>query len=246
MVAGIYFNYLKGIDMIRIMGHRGAKAYEPENTLRSIRRALDLGVHAVEIDVHLCRDGRLVVIHDATVDRTTNGKGRVADLTWEELRRLDAGLGEVVPSLEEVIALVQGRVHLFIELKDRQAVEPLAAFFSLHKLFDDAHAISFWHPSLKELRRLEPRIRTGVLFVGCPADPPALAAAAEAEALVLNYQYVTPELVQAARQNGLIVAVWNIDAVADLLPVLPLEPDFIGSNAPDILLDYLRSIHKLI
>ena len=232
--------------MIKIMGHRGAKAYEPENTLRSIRRSLDFGVHAIEIDIHLSRDGRLVVIHDATVDRTTNGTGRVADLTWEELRQLDAGLGEVVPSLEEVVALVQGRGRLFIEVKDPKAVEPLAAFFHRHKLFDDAHVISFWHPSLKELRRLEPRIRTGVLFVGCPADPPALAAAAEAEALVLNYQYVTMELVQAARQSGLIVAVWNIDNVADLLPVLPLEPDYIGSNAPDILLDYLQSIHKLI
>ena len=232
--------------MVKIMGHRGAKAYEPENTLRSIRRALELGVDAVEIDIHLSRDGRLVVIHDATVDRTTDGKGRVADLTWEELRRLDAGLGEAVPSLEEVTALVHGRAHLFIELKDRQAVAPLAAFFKTHNLFEAAHAISFWHPALKELRRLEPRIRTGVLFVGCPVDPPALAAAAGARALVLNYQYVTLELVQAARQSGLTTAVWNIDCVADLLPVLPLEPDYIGSNAPDILLDYLQSSHKLV
>ena len=116
--------------MLNIMGHRGAKAYEPENTLRSVRKALDLGVQAVEIDIHLSRDGRLIVIHDATVDRTTNGKGRVSDLSWEELRRLDAGLGEPLPGLEEVVALVRGRAHLFIELKDPQAVEPLAGFFS--------------------------------------------------------------------------------------------------------------------
>ena len=94
--------------MPRIIGHRGAKAYEPENTLRSIRRALDMGVQAVEIDVHASQDGRLVVIHDATVDRTTNGKGRVADLSWTELRRLDAGMGERLPSLEEVVVLRPG------------------------------------------------------------------------------------------------------------------------------------------
>ena len=122
------------------------------------------------------------------------------------------------------------------------AVEPLAAFFSAQDLFAEAHVISFWHPALKKLRRLEPQIRTGVLFVGCPVDPPALAHAADAEALVLNYQYVTPELVQAARQAGLTVAVWNIDAVADLLPVLPLDLDYIGSNAPDILINYLQSV----
>jgi len=223
------------------MGHRGAKAYEPENTLRSVRKALDLGVQAVEIDIHLSRDGRLIVIHDATVDRTTNGKGRVSDLSWEELRPLDAGLGEPLPGLEEVVALVRGRVHLFIELKDPQAVEPLAAFFSTHDLFAEAHVISFWHPSLKKLRQIEPRIRTGVLFVGCPVDAPALAAAADATALVLNYQYVTPVLVQAARKAGQGVAVWNIDTVAELLPVLPLEVDYVGSNAPDILLRYLQS-----
>jgi glycerophosphoryl diester phosphodiesterase len=232
----------KEMAMPKIMGHRGAKAYEPENTLRSIRRALDMDVQAVEIDVHVSRDGRLVVIHDATVDRTTDGKGRVADLNWKELRRLDAGLGERLPCLEEVVALVKGRVHLFVEMKDPEAVEPLSAFFSAQDLFAEAHVISFWHPSLKKLRRLEPRIRTGVLFVGCPVDPPALAQNAAAEALVLNYQYVTPDLVQAARQTGLAIAVWNIDTLTDLLPVLPLELDYIGSNAPDILINYLQSI----
>jgi glycerophosphoryl diester phosphodiesterase len=228
--------------MPKIMGHRGAKAYEPENTLRSIRRALDLGVQAVEIDIHLSRDGHLVVIHDATVDRTTNGKGRVADLSWKELRRLDAGMGERLPSLEEVVDTVRGQAHLFVELKDPLAVEPLAAFFSAQDLFAEAQVISFWHPALKQLRRLEPRIHTGVLFVGCPVDPPALARSADATALVLNYQYVTPALVQAARQAGLTIAVWNIDEVADLIPLLPLDLDYIGSNAPDRLINYLHSL----
>ncbi len=228
--------------MVKIMGHRGAKAYEPENTLRSIRRALAMGVQAVEIDVHLSRDGQLVVIHDATVDRTTNGHGRVADLTWEELRRLDAGLGERLPSLLEVVELVRGQAHLFVEMKDPRALPALAAFFADLHLFGEAHVISFWHPALRELRRLEPRIAAGVLFVGCPVDPVSLAQDALAEALVLNYQYVTAELVQAARQAGLLVAVWNIDTVADLVPLLPLNLDYIGSNAPDIILNYLANV----
>lgn len=226
--------------MPKIMGHRGVKAYEPENTLRSIRRALAMGVEAVEIDVQLSRDGELVVIHDATVDRTTNGTGRVADLTWEELRRLDAGLGERLPSLGEVVAMVHQRAQLFIEMKDPRAIEALAAFFTSHHLFAEARVISFWHPALQELRRLEPSIRTGVLFVGCPVDPAGLAQDAGAEALVLNYQYVTPDLVAQARRADLQVAVWNIDTVADLLPLLPLELDYIGSNAPDILIGCLQ------
>ncbi|WP_449244807.1 glycerophosphodiester phosphodiesterase [Desulfobacca acetoxidans] len=227
-----------------IMGHRGAKAYEPENTLRSIRRALEMGVQAVEIDVHLSRDGHLVVIHDATVDRTTNGRGRVNDLSWEDLRRLDAGRGERLPSLDEVVALVRGRAHLFVELKDTKATAAVAFFFQECDLFTEAHVISFWHPALKELRQIEPRIRTGVLFVGCPVDAPALARAADAEALMLNYQYVTPALVQSARRAGLAIGIWNIDTVVDLEPVLSLGLDYIGSNAPDILIRYLQSINE--
>ena len=100
----------------KIMGHRGAPADEPENTLRSFRRALAVGVAAVELDVQLTKDGRLAVIHDETLDRTTNGRGPVQDFTLAELKRLDAGRGEPVPSLEEVFDLVQGQAHLVVEL----------------------------------------------------------------------------------------------------------------------------------
>ena len=95
--------------MAKIMGHRGAPADEPENTLRSFRRALEMGVAAVELDVQLTKDGRLAVIHDETLDRTTNGHGAVKDFTLAELKQLDAGQGEPVPSLEEVFDLVQGQ-----------------------------------------------------------------------------------------------------------------------------------------
>lgn len=225
----------------KIVGHRGAKAYEPENTLRSIRRALALGVQAVEIDIHLSRDGHLAVIHDATVDRTTNGQGRVAELDWAALRRLDAGQGERIPELAEVVEAVLGRAHLFIEVKAPEAAPVLLKFLRERQLFEAVTVISFWHPVIKALRQEEPRLQAGVLFVGCPVDPPALARAAAAQYLALNYQYVTPDLVQAARGAGLGLMVWNIDTVTELLPLLPLELDYIGSNAPDILLNYLAN-----
>ncbi|MBW1917841.1 MAG: glycerophosphodiester phosphodiesterase [Deltaproteobacteria bacterium] len=227
--------------MVRIMGHRGAPAYEPENTLRSIRRALEMGVEAVEIDVQLSRDGRLAVIHDETVDRTTNGRGRVKDLTWDELQRLDAGQGERIPALEEVVDLVRSRAHLVVELKQPDAVAPLAKFFQVHNLFDDAHAISFWHPAVKALRELEPKIRTGVLLVGHPVDPVAMARGAGAEALVLNYAFVSQDLVQTAKRAGLMVFIWNIDTIELLKPFLDLELDGIGSNRPDVLIEYLKT-----
>jgi glycerophosphoryl diester phosphodiesterase len=228
--------------IVHIMGHRGAPAYEPENTLRSLSRALEMGVDAVEIDVHLSKDGRIMVIHDDTVDRTTNGTGRVRDLTYDQLRQLDAGKGERIPSLEEVADLLAGQAHLVIEVKDPSAAEPLVTFFQARQIFGNAHVISFWHPLVKAMKEQEPRLRTGVLLVGCPADPAGLAQAARAEALVLHYGYVTPELVKAAHTHGLLVYIWNIDDIETLKPYLAMDLDGIGSNRPDVLVEYVRKM----
>lgn len=223
-----------------IMGHRGAPAYEPENTLRSIRRALEMGVGAVEVDVQLTKDGELAVIHDDTVDRTTNGQGRVRDFTLAELQALDAGKGEPVPSLAQVADLVIPRAHLVVEMKHPEAIPALLRFFGSRDLFAWSHVISFWHPAVKALKEAEPRLRTGVLLVGCPADPVGLARAARADALVLHFAYVHRELVIQAHEAGLLVFVWNIDEVETLENYLDLNLDGIGSNRPDVLINYLK------
>jgi glycerophosphoryl diester phosphodiesterase len=232
----------KGGRGVVIMGHRGASAYEPENTLRSIRAALAMGAAAVEVDVQLTKDGELAVIHDDTVDRTTNGTGAVRDLTLAELQRLDAGKGEPIPSLAEVAAAVAGKAHLVVEVKHPEAAPALLRFFQSRDIFDQAHVISFWHPVLKALKEQEPRLATGVLMVGCPADPVVLARAALAEALVLHYAYVTQDLVTAARAGGLRVFIWNIDDVETLKPYLAMRLDGIGSNRPDVLVNYVKNL----
>jgi glycerophosphoryl diester phosphodiesterase len=226
------------------MGHRGAPVEEPENTLRSFRRALELGVAAVELDVQLTRDGRLAVIHDETLDRTTNGRGPVKDFTLAELKKLDAGKGESIPALEEVLELVRGRAHLVVELKQPDAAQALLEFFRKHQAFDSAHVISFWHPVLKAMKEAEPRLATGVLLVGCPADPAGLARAARADALILQFAYVTRELVAAAHRDRLQVYVWNIDSIEILKPYLGLDLDGIGSNRPEVLIKYLNELPK--
>jgi glycerophosphoryl diester phosphodiesterase len=227
--------------MTNIMGHRGAPAYEPENTRRSFARALAMGVAAVELDVQLTKDGRLAVIHDETLDRTTNGRGPVKGFTLAELRQLDAGRGEPIPSLEEVFDLVQGKAHLIVELKQPEAAPALLRFFQERRAFAAAHIISFWHPAVKALKEQEPRLNTGVLMVGCPADPVGLARAAAADALILQYAYVTPELVTAAHNHGLLVYIWNIDDIETLKPYLAMNLDGIGSNRPDVLIEYLKA-----
>jgi glycerophosphoryl diester phosphodiesterase len=225
--------------MAKIMGHRGAPADEPENTLRSFARALAVGVAAVELDVQLTRDGRLAVIHDETLDRTTNGKGRVKDFTLAELQRLDAGRGEPVPSLEEVFDLVQGKANLVVELKQPEAAGALQRFFQERRAFAFTTVISFWHPAVKALKEAESRFNTGVLMVGCPADPVGLARAARAGTLALNFRYVNRELVDAAHQQDIKVIVWNIDDPETLKPYLAMNLDAICTNRPQEIINYL-------
>ena len=196
---------------------------------------------AVELDVQLTKDGRLAVIHDETLDRTTNGKGRVKDFTLAELQRLDAGRGEPVPSLEEVFDLVQGQANLVVELKQPEAAGALRRFFQERRAFEVATVISFWHPAVKALKEAEPRLNTGVLMVGCPADPVGLARAARADTLVLNYRYVNRELVDAAHRQDIRVIVWNIDDPEILKPYLAMNLDAICTNRPQEIINYLTN-----
>lgn len=227
--------------MAKIIGHRGAPADEPENTLRSFARALAVGVAAVELDVQLSKDGRLMVIHDETLDRTTNGRGPVHDFTLAELKGLDAGRGESVPSLEEVFDLVQGKADLVVELKQPEAAGPLLDFFRARRAFEVASIVSFWHPAVKALKEAEPRLNTGVLMVGCPADPVGLARAARAGTLALNFRYVTRELVDAAHQQDIKVMVWNIDDPETLQAYLAMNLDAICTNRPGEIINLCKT-----
>ncbi|MCL4503744.1 MAG: glycerophosphodiester phosphodiesterase [Deltaproteobacteria bacterium] len=230
--------------MVKIIGHRGAPREEPENTLRSFRNALDLGVAAIELDVHLTRDGRLAVIHDETLDRTTNGHGLVQDFTLAELQNLDAGKGESIPALEEVLELTRGRAHLLVEMKQPAAADALLVFFRRHQAFDAATVISFWHPAVKTLKEVEPRLQTGALLVGRPADPAGLARAARTSTLVLNYRYVDRDLVDTVHRKRIEVIAWNIDDPEILEPYLALGLDAICTNRPREIIDYLNNFSK--
>jgi glycerophosphoryl diester phosphodiesterase len=227
--------------MVNIMGHRGAPYAEPENTLRSFRRALAMGVAMVELDVQLTKDGRLAVIHDETLERTTNGQGPVRNFTLDELKHLDAGQGDPVPSLEEVFGLVKGKAHLMVELKQPEAATALLRFFQEHEAFDFATIISFWHPAVKGLKEQEPRLKTGALMVGCPADPVGVARAARADALVMNYRYVNRELADAVHRQGIKVIVWTIDDPEILKPYLAMNLYAICTNRPQEIIKYLNS-----
>ncbi|KYH42067.1 MAG: glycerophosphoryl diester phosphodiesterase [Candidatus Bathyarchaeota archaeon B26-2] len=228
--------------MVRVIGHRGAAGLEPENTLRSIKRAIDLGADEVEVDVRVTRDGHLVVIHDETVERTTDGHGYVKDLTFNEIRRLDAGLGEAVPTLEEVLNLTQGILVLNVELKVPEALRPTLRVIEEKNAESDVVVISFIHDLLGEIHRLNPQIETGALFSAVPDDIFVRASEVHAKGIYIQYRNVNAELVEEAHREGLKIGVWTVNSVEEMRRMIRMGVDAVTTDRPDILINLLRSM----
>ena len=228
--------------MIEVIGHRGAAGLEPENTLRSVRRAIELGVDRVEVDVRVSRDGRLVIMHDETVDRTTNGHGYVRELTLNELRSLDAGMGEKIPTLEEILEFTMGKAKLEIELKVPEATEPTIQLIEELNAENDVILISFIHELLDRVFDLNPNIKTGALFFDVPKDILRIALKVHASSIHVYYRNVNSELVREAHKSGLEVAVWNPNRIEEMREMIGLGVDAIGSDRPDILIHLLRDM----
>jgi len=146
------------------IAHRGASAYEPENTLRSFERAIELKADMIELDVRYSLDRHLVVLHDAKVDRTTDGTGLVALKTLSELKELDAGKGEQIPTLEEVLEFGIGRTKFVIELKENGVEDKVVDLINKNNLLEDVFIISFKPMRLKMIKELEPKIKTGLIL----------------------------------------------------------------------------------
>ncbi len=247
------------IRSFTVLGHRGAKGYAPENTLSSFVKAIELGATMAELDVHLSRDRQLVVMHDAKVDRTTNGSGAIRDLTVAELKRLDAGGwfgpqfgGAKVPVLQEVIEATRERILLNIEVKHDAEnrlydglSELLAESLVTNAVVDKVVISSFDAPYLRELRRLLPGAHLALLYSKPIADPCQLALDEGWEALHPNQRLVERELTERAHAAGLLVRGWNPNEVADMVVLIEKGVDGIGTDYPDRLLALARQHGKL-
>jgi len=224
-------------EQMLIIGHRGACGHEPENTLRSFAKALELGVDAVELDVQLCRTGELVVIHDDTVDRTTNGHGRITELSFAELRALDAGKSELVPTLSEVIELVDKRVPINIELKAPDVAKPVSDLITAYENkgwgADRFIVSSFDHPELTRFHALQPNIKIGALIGHLPIDHAKYAADLGAWSASCNREFLSTDFIKDAHTRGLKVLVFTVNDERDIRNMITLDVDGIFTNFPD-------------
>lgn len=214
------------------VGHRGVMGVEPENTLRSFRRAEREGLDVIELDLHLSRDGGLVVLHDAELDRTTDGTGPVGDLTLAEIRGLDAGLGERVPVFQEVVEAV--RAPLQAEIKDTAAAEVLAAVIERGKLHDRVRVISFHDEALRRTRALLPHLPIAVVTGRSTPTAPERARELGADMVSCELPRLDPETVRQCRQEGIKVISWTVNTDEELATARGLGLDGVVTDLPSI------------
>ena len=219
--------------MLRV-GHRGARAYEPENTLRSFKKALEIGVNAIELDVRRTKDNQLVVIHDADVKRTTNGKGVVSELTLDEIKEFSTAEGEKIPTLEEALNFLDSKVKILIELKEEGVEEQVLAAIREKGLQRKIIIVSFHEEALRKIREAEKEVETGLIYVK-HKNPLKTALELKANYLLPLYRFTHTANVQKAHENGLKVIVWTINNPEEVAEYMKKGVDGIASDKPDIL-----------
>lgn len=232
-----------------IIAHRGASGYAPENTLAAVKLALEQKCDGIEIDVQLTKDNEVVVCHDWDVDRTTDGRGEIKDLTLKEIKKLDAGSwfdecfkGEEIPLLEEVLQLVPNSLFLNIEIKakatdERRLEKRVCDILEKYNRINNTVVSSFNHYSLKKVKEILPYIKIGILYEAYIIKP--------IEYVLNNFEdmyslhpccdYVGEEFVKIAKESNLKIYTWTVNDVltADWLSTLGIEG--IITNYPDIM-----------
>jgi glycerophosphoryl diester phosphodiesterase len=219
--------------MLRV-GHRGARAYAPENTLTSFKKAIELGVNAIELDVRRTKDGKIVVIHDADVKRTTNGEGLVADLTLAEIKGFSAEQGEKIPTLDEALDFLDKKVKVIIELKEAGYEDAVLSAVKARGVEKQVVISSFLEEAIGRVRELDADIQTGLIYAK-HKNPLKAALALKANYLVALYRFVHTANVEKAHQNGLKVIVWTINTPEEVAQYAKKGVDGIASDKPDIL-----------
>lgn len=219
-----------------IFAHRGASAHAPENTLEAINIALAQKADGIEIDVHQC-EGEFVIIHDQWLSRTTDGEGHLSQKSFAQLRKLDAGNQQQIPTLAEVFEAVDGQCDINVEIKGVSSLPALLSYINnlvaCHPTWQNKIIYSsFDHHVLHNLKRLDPCARIGALTACNPIDYAAYAQNLGADSANIDLNVVTQEFVNDAKERGLNVYVYTVDQKQDLLRLASWGVDGVFSNDP--------------
>ena len=226
-----------------VVAHRGGSELAPENTLPAFQLAYEIGTHMVETDVHETKDGKLVCIHDYDVDRTTNGTGAIADLTYREIRDLDAGNGAKIPTLAEVLDFVRGKMNFNIELKVTEIEKEVLAAVKQRDMISDVTISSFLHGTLISMKSLEASISTAVLTTKVPDQIISYVIEHEANALNPDYKNIRSEIIAEAHSNKIQVFPWTVNDSKNMQTLYEMGVDGIITDCPDVALEIVKKLH---
>lgn len=220
-----------------IIAHRGASGNKPENTIASFIKAIEMEAKMIEFDVHVCKSGEVVVIHDFDIDRTTNGKGFVSELTLEALKKFNAGEGEEIPTLDETLNAINGKSMVNIEIKGKNSYTIVSETIksqiksSIWKQ-SDFLVSSFDHKQLLKFHKLLPEIKIGVLFEKVPDNFHEIANKLNAYSINANFEFLTKEMVNKIHLQGYKIYAYTVNSEENKIKMADLNVDGIFSDFP--------------
>ena len=218
-----------------VIAHRGAKTEEPENTLRALRRAAECKADAVEVDARRCKSGEIVVIHDETLERTTNGRGKVREHTLAALKSLNAGSGERIPTLSEVLQLAKSlRMKIVVEMKEEGIEEDVLGEIKRAGMANNTIISSFYHRSLLRLKELSgaEEIKIAIIIASLPVNPLNLAFEAKTDAIFARYPRLDESMVKEAHEHRIEIFPWTVNDEGALRDVLRMGVDGFVTDDP--------------
>lgn len=231
-----------------IFAHRGASAIEPENTLAAFKAACSANCNGVEFDIHQV-DGKLMVIHDRYLERTTSGNGLISEYSFKQLRQLDAGNGEIIPTLDEVLTVIAAQDVINIELKGISIADiPLLfnyldiAKTTLNLSFKQLLLSSFNHQLLQAINQQRPEFSLGALTASLPLSNAKFAEQLNATSANIILDYVSKDFVDDAHQRGLKVYVYTVDKLDDIKRLKAMGVDGIFANNPKQAKAYIQQL----
>ncbi|MGO1369425.1 glycerophosphodiester phosphodiesterase [Senegalia sp. (in: firmicutes)] len=236
-----------------IYAHRGAKGYRPENTMAAFKLAMEMGADGIETDIHLSKDGYLVLIHDEKIDRTTTKKGYIKDMTLAQIKLLDAGskfseefAGEEIPTLEELIILTKNtNIILNIEIKNNKMNYPkieekLVELIKKYKIEERVIISSFNHNTIYKIKELDENLKTGILYSRNIKRPIRFAKNIRADALHPKHKRVDFKLMIKAKLTGLEINTFTINNTKQMNKMFKYRVDGIITDYPDKAIEFRK------
>jgi len=221
---------------ILIIGHRGAKNVAPENTLKSFKKAIELGADFIEFDMHLSKDREIIIMHDEDISTITGKQGLIKNMTLEELKKLDCGEGEKIPTLTEVIEIAKGKIGLQCEVKSQGLTEQLVKSLRANSLIDSSLISSFIFKELVQLRKIEPNLKIGLLLsdrlLSFKAMKKQIQKAIKEKFYSIHpfYKGIKRKIVKFIHENNLKIIAWTVDSKAAMKRLIKIGVDGIITN----------------